>query len=510
MTLDRELGDAERAGDLAVLAPAATSFSTSSSRGETSGALARLFLLVVAVQRVDQAAGQVAGERRLTDHDAVEPGGARPPRSPCAGRRSLRRGRRRGSRSGRGRSPRRSCARRRSLGAGGRAGRLLPAARRGRREPRPGSSARRRARPLRAASRTSKSPSRQSRFVTPDRKIGSGSAIRTRVTEGSPSPRVAMAGAEPWTGRSHIRTRTRPLSVSAFVITKPSGLAGTFSRTRLSSFTVAAKDLQPSDEQDAVHLRGERHRVAEAEERRRVDDDDVGTLAELLDRRPDRMRGDELTRVGRDRPGGKYFEDAGRPPRPFVAEPSGPAPFRGWWSERATNERVLEVDVAERDLGQPGPAAEPEEARDEGRRRSRSTSATRLPARANATARFEAVVDLPPTRGRSSPGSPGRAGRGSRTRGSCAGRGTPRPGRRSALLPHRDPFLVRELPRGAREPGEQRDRRAGRTPPRRCERACRAPREGRRAQGRGQGRAGARSSRHGPAGAGSAQPRSPG
>ena len=402
MTLDGELGDAERAGDLAVPAPTATSLSTSSSRGETSGTLARLRLLVVAVQRVDQAAGQVAGERRLTDHDAVERPEEPGPRSPCAGRRSLRRGQRRGSRSGRGRSPRRSCARRRSRGAGGRAGRLLPAARRGRREPRREA--------LRgdvlglfpvAASRTSKSPSRRSRFVTPDRKIGSGSAIRTRVTEGSPSPRVAMAGAEPGLAvaisvpvavpfvglgvRDHEAERAR----GHVLEDAPQLIHG-----------LAAKDLQPSDEQDAVHLRGERHRVAEAEERRRVDDDDVGTLAELLDRRPDRMRGDELTRVGRDRPGGKHFEDAGRPPWPFVAEPSGPAPFRGWWSERATGTSASSRSTwPSATWVSPGRPPSRKKRAMKGRRRSRSTSATRLPARANATARFEAVVDLPPTEG---------------------------------------------------------------------------------------------------------------
>ena len=201
VTLDGELGDAERAGDLAVPAPTATSLSTSSSRGEDqrharapppgrrSGAARR--------------SGGRPGRGREAPHRPRRrgaPGGARPARSPCAGRRSLRRGRRRGSRSGRGRSPRRSCARRRSREAGGRAGRLLPAARRGRRAPR-----REACEATCSASspiaRTSKSPSRQSRFVTPDRKIGSGSAIRTRVTEGSPSPRVAMAGAEP---------RTRP------------------------------------------------------------------------------------------------------------------------------------------------------------------------------------------------------------------------------------------------------------------------------------------------------------
>ena len=41
VTLDGELGDAERAGDLAVPAPTATSLSTSSSRGERPAARSR-------------------------------------------------------------------------------------------------------------------------------------------------------------------------------------------------------------------------------------------------------------------------------------------------------------------------------------------------------------------------------------------------------------------------------------------------------------------------------------
>ena len=163
------------------------------------------------------------------------PGGARPPRSPCAGRRSLRRGRRRGSR-GSGSKPQTIVCPSQISRSRRTSGTAPPGGTSRSTRTTSGSARRRAPPPLPSRFEDLEVALAASRFVTPDRKIGSGSAIRTRVTEGSPSPRVAMAGAEPRTGRSHIRTRTRTLvGLGVHVITKPSGLAGTFSRTRLSS-----------------------------------------------------------------------------------------------------------------------------------------------------------------------------------------------------------------------------------------------------------------------------------
>ena len=61
-------------------------------------------------------------------------------------------------------------------------------------------------------------------------------------------------------------------------------------------------DWQPRDDDETVDTRGERHGVAEIQNRRRIDQDKIGALFELGEERGERVRTDEFGWVGRERP----------------------------------------------------------------------------------------------------------------------------------------------------------------------------------------------------------------
>ena len=146
-------------------------------------------------------------------------------------------------------------------------------------------------------------------------------------------------------------------------------------------------------------------RITDPKQRRSVDQDEVGFGGELRENVLDSRCEGDVTTVRRERPE-RYDVESACPStfhRPEQRVSFGATSIR---ETTLANGTVPRTGVSVK----PGCAETLKNRCSDGRRKSRSTSTTRRPALANATARFAAVVDLPSpstalARGRGGPGA---------------------------------------------------------------------------------------------------------
>ena len=159
----------------------------------------------------------------------------------------------------------------------------------------------------------------------------------------------------------------------------------------------ASRVTTPSSriDDDRVHACAQRQRVADDRHRRRVDDHDVPVLAFICRSPVQALVDDELAGIGGQRAGG-HRPSTG----PSVAPRRSRTPIAP--ATRDRNRRSRSSAIASRasrvsadDLGDAGQRRHAEETMESGRRRSRSTSATRRPPRTERRRDSPTVVDLP-------------------------------------------------------------------------------------------------------------------
>src|SRR5207245_7412714 len=114
---------------------------------------------------------------------------------------------------------------------------------------------------------------------------------------------------------------------------------------------------QADDDNQSVHLPAELDRVAQAEERRRIEENEVGVPFEPGEDLAQRARVDELGGVGRRRPGLEHLEEA-------ADRTVGRSVSRGGVEDGDLGEGLVEGRSAEGDLREARGAVELEEGAD--------------------------------------------------------------------------------------------------------------------------------------------------